>query len=285
MASALERLGKIGTLYSLPEVYTQLRGVLNNPDYSMSDIAAVISSDAGVTARLLKLVNSAFYGFAAEIQKVSHAIALTGTQQLQDLVLATSVTKTFEGVSSELMNMETFWNGNVYCGVVARTMASYCGIYDIERLFVVGLLSDIGHLVMYQQLPELSQQSILLSREKGIALYLAEREIFGFDYAQVGGELTRQWQLPTVLQGAIRYHLEPTESEDHAVLAAIVHIARMMSIAAQANSNVEIQDLQVRTEVWELLGLTPDECGKLCESVEEKVGKITSQIFPEGNFA
>ena len=80
-----------------------------------------------------------------------------------------------EPISSELMNMGTFWYKSVYCGVVARLLASRCGLFDSEQLFVTGLLSDIGHLVMYQQLPELSQQSIVRSREEGVALYKVER--------------------------------------------------------------------------------------------------------------
>ena len=285
MAKALDQLGNTATLYSLPEVYYRLRGVLDNPDYSMADVVAVISSDPGMTARLLKLVNSAFYGFKAEIHTVSHAIGIIGTQQLQDLVLATSVTKTFEGISSELMNMGTFWHSSVYCGVVARLLATRCDIFDSEKLFVIGLLSDIGHLVMYQQLPELSQQAIEKAREEGVALYKVEREIFGFDYAQAGGELTQQWHLPRIMQDAIKYHPTPTESEDHALLASIVHVAREFSLADQANTNVEIQDLQVRSEVWELLGLTPDECATLREGVEEQVREITNLLFPETKTA
>lgn len=285
MNSALDQLGEISPLYSLPEVYYRLRVVLSNPNYVKADVVAVIGSDAGVTARLLKLVNSAFYGFATEIHTVSHAIGMIGTKKLQDLVLATAVTEAFEGVSCELMNMNTFWYSNVYCGVVARKLASYCGIFDSERLFFVGLLSDIGHLVMYQQLPELSQQSILLSREKGVALYEAEREIFGFDYAQVGGELARQWNLPRVLQDAIGHHLEPTESEDNPVLASVVHLARELSNADQSSSNVEIQDLRLRTDVWQLLGLDPEKCAILCEGVEDKVDEIASLIFPKAKIA
>jgi len=269
------------TLYSLPGVYYRLRGVLDNPDYSMADVVAVISGDPGMTARLLKLANSAFYGFTAEIHTLSHAIGMIGTQQLQDLVLATSTTKTFEGMSSELMNMDTFWYSSVYCGVVARLLASRCGIFDSEQLFVTGLLSDIGHLVMYQQLPELSEQSIVRSREEGVALYKVEREILGFDYAQAGGELARQWRLPSILQYSIKYHLEPTESEDYALLASIVHIARALAIANQANENVEIQGLQVKPEVWELLGLIPDDSDTLFECAEEQVGEIFSLMFPK----
>jgi len=285
MANALDQLGNTATLYSLPGVYYRLRGVLDNPNYSMADVVAAISSDPGMTARILKLANSAFYGFTVEVHTVSHAIGMIGTRQLQDMVLATSTTKTFEGISSELMNMGTFWYRSVYCGVVARLLASRCGLFDSEQLFVTGLLSDIGHLVMYQQLPELSQQSIVRSREEGVALYKVEREIFGFDYAQAGGELTRQWRLPRILQCSIKYHLKPTESEGYALLASIVHIARALSMADQENENVEIQDLQVKPEVWELLGLIPEESGVLCEGVEEQVGEIFSLMFPKTKIA
>ena len=280
MEKALDRLGNIATLYSLPEVYYQLRVTLDNPNYSITDVAAVIGSDPGMTARLLKLANSAFYGFASKIYSVSHAIGMIGIQQLQDLVLATSVTKTFAGISSELMNMDSFWQKSIRCGVVARLLASRCGVFDSERLFVTGLLCEIGHLVMYQQLPELSQQSILQSREKGVALHEVEREIFGFDYAQAGGELMRQWRLPGILRSAIRYQLDPTESSDYPLAASIVHVARELVTLAESGGDVNSQDLRVSDEVWAILGVTPDECIRICEDAEQQVAEITELIFP-----
>ncbi len=280
MEKALDRLGNIATLYSLPEVYYQLRVTLDNPDYSITDVAAVIGSDPGMTARLLKLANSAFYGFASKIYSVSHAIGMIGIQQLQDLVLATSVTKTFAGISSNLMNMDSFWQKSIRCGVVARLLASRCGVFDSERLFVTGLLCEIGHLVMYQQLPELSQQSILRSREEGVALYEVEREIFGFDYAQAGGELTRLWRLPGILQSPIRYQLEPTVSSDYPLAASIAHVARKLATPAENGVDEKSHDLQVSDEVWTILELTPDECVRSCEDAELQVAEISELIFP-----
>ena len=205
---------------------------------------------------------------------------MIGIQQLQDLVLATSVTKTFAGMSSELMNMDSFWHKSIHCGVVARLLASRCGVFDSERLFVTGLLCEIGHLVMYQQLPELSQQSILRSRQEDMALHEVEREIFGFDYAQAGGELTRLWRLPGILQSAIRYHLEPTETSDYPLAASIVHVAQMLATQAASGGNVKSEDLQVSDEVWAILGVTPDECIGICEDVGLQVAEISELIFP-----
>ncbi len=277
---SLELLSNSTNLYSLPDVYYRLRSVLDNPDNSMAEVVSVISTDADMTARLLKLVNSAFYGFESRIYSVSNAIGMIGTQQLQDLVLATSVTKTFAGISSDLMNMAAFWYNSVYCGVAARLLASRSNFFDCERLFIAGLLCDIGHLVMYQELPELSQQSIRKSRESNAALHEVEREIFGFDYAQVGGMLTRQWNLPRILQHAIRYQLNPTGSEDYFLAAAIVHISRELTTAVEADAGTEPQDLQIGAEIWDLIGLSPNACTSLCEEVEAQVGEISNMIFP-----
>ena len=280
MDKALDRLASIATLYSLPEVYYQLRATLDNPDYSMTDVEAVISSDPGVTTRLLRLANSAFYGFASKIYSVSQAIRMFGIQQLQDLVLATSVTRTFAGISSELINMDTFWHQSIHFGVVARLLATRCGVFDSERLFVAGLLCEIGHLVMYQQLPEFSQQSILRSREEDVPLHEVEREIFGFDYAQAGGELTRLWRLPLILQSAIRYQLEPTASSDYLLAASIVHIARRLATSESVSEDVKSRDPQISDEVWAILEMTPDECTRVCEDAELQVAEISELIFP-----
>ena len=279
MDTALERLGNIETLYSLPEVYYQLRETLDNPDFYMEDVVSVISSDPGMTARLLRLVNSAFYGFTSKIYSVSHAIGMIGIQTLQDLVLATSVTKTFSGMSSDLMNMDIFWYHSVHRGVVARLLASRCGVFDSERLFVTGLLSEIGHLVMYQQLPELSQQSILRSRTESVPLHEVEREIFGFNYAQAGGELTRVWRLPGILQDAIKYQLDPTESEDHPLAASIVHVARAMSTRLQADEKALPWYDGVSDKVWEILDVVPEDCDLLITEAEKQVHEISELIF------
>jgi len=277
---SIELLNSSTSLYSLPDVYFRLRNVLDNPDYSMAEVVSVISTDVGLTARLLKLVNSAFYGFKSKIYSVPNAIGMIGTQQLQDMVLATSVTRTFAGIPSDLMDMDDFWYKSIYCGVAARLLASRCDFFDCERLFIAGLLCDIGHLVMYKELPELSQQSIRKSRESDAALQDVEQEIFGFDYAQAGGVLTRQWKLPRILQHAIRYQLNPTGSEDYFMAAAIVHISRELTTAVEADPGTGPRDLNISPEIWELIELSPNECDSLYEEAKAQVGEISNLIFP-----
>ena len=104
-ATALERLGEATRLFSLPDIYFKLKSVLDDPDFAMDDVADVMASDPGMTARLLKLVNSPFFGIEARIDTVPRAVNMLGTQQIHDLVLATSVTEAFAGISTDIMDM------------------------------------------------------------------------------------------------------------------------------------------------------------------------------------
>ena len=160
MSTIWEQVTAGAKLISLPDIYLRLRSVLDDPDFSMSEVADVISRDPGMTARLLRLVNSAYFGLAAKIETVTRATSLLGTQQVHDLVLATSVADTFEGMSSEVMDMQRFWRRSIHCGILSRQLANKCNVLDSERLFVAGLLRDIGHLVMYQTIPLQSQQAM-----------------------------------------------------------------------------------------------------------------------------
>ena len=132
-------------LISFPDVYLRLKDILDDPDFAMAEIAVAISQDPGITLRLLRLVNSSLYGFSAKIETVSRAITLLGTQQVHDLVLATSVAQAFKGMSTAVMDMQRFWKGSVYCAVTSRQLAALCGGCDKERLFVAGILHDIDY--------------------------------------------------------------------------------------------------------------------------------------------
>ena len=153
MASAEQIARSTNALITLPAVYLRARAALQDPNASLAEAADVIACDPAMTARLLRIANSAFFGFAAPVQTVARAVNLLGTEQVHDLLLATSVSSVFAGVSRELVDMEVFWRRGVLCGVAARLLAARCNVLDSERLFVEGLLHDIGHLVLYRQLP------------------------------------------------------------------------------------------------------------------------------------
>lgn len=230
-------------LNSLPEIYRQINDLVDDPYCSVNDISKVISTDPSLTARLLKLVNSPFYGFPSQISTVSRAIAVVGIQELRDLVLATSVTRMFKGIPKDLIDMGQFWRQSIYCGLVARAIASRCNNANRERLFVAGILHKIGALVLYKKTPELSREAVSRVQFNGEVLYQAEEDVFGFNHADVGGELIRQWKLPRKLETAVEHHLFPADHHDNSIDTAIIHLANLIATALQSDGGEVVPKL------------------------------------------
>lgn len=282
MNKTFREVTKAAKLISLPDIYLRLRAILDDQDYNMAEVAVVISQDPALTLRLLRIVNSSLYGFTAKIETVSRAITLLGTQQIHDLVLATSVAQAFSGMSSDIMNMNRFWRQSVFCAVTCRQLAALHPRCDRETLFVSGLLHDIGHLIMYQAIPDLSQQALIAAREAGQPLHKVERELFGFDYAEVGADLMQQWTLPERLRETTRFHTEPKQAENYPLEAALVHLGSLLSRAKDGQTEFNDGALTVEPWAWEVTGLTLKVCNSLNEQIKSEAREVQQLIFANG---
>ncbi len=282
MSTVWEQLAANARLVSLPDVYLRLRSVLDDPNSNLADVVDVVGNDPAMTTRLLRIVNSAYFGLGNEIDTVSRAVGLLGTQEVHDLVLAASVAKSFEGISSELMDMQRFWRQGVRRAIIGRELAVLCNVLDGERLFVAGLLSDIGHLYIYQLAPQKAQQAIELAQVQGIPLYKAEQALLGTDYARVGGELMRRWQLPQSLWEPTEFQVEPTGSQEYELFTSLVHIAIHLADGADKDLDTAICLAGVWAHAWEVTGLSAAQCGDLSERIESQVDSVTQLMFPAG---
>ena len=280
MTTAQELISRNGKLFSLPDLYFRLKSILDNPEFSVHEVTQLLGKDPGMTARLLRLVNSPFFGYAAKIETVSRAVAMLGSQQVHDLVLASSVTQTFAGMSSEVMDMGLFWRNSIHCAAAARLLASNCNVIDSERLFVAGLLCDIGHLIIYQQLPGRAQQASERARQQEQQLFIVEREVLGFDYAHVGGLLARQWELPWTLREAIEFHVEPARCEKCPLETSIVHIAHVVTTTLRGAAAASPDALRVDPWVWGITGLLPEQCLAIGADAEQQANQVVDLILP-----
>jgi putative nucleotidyltransferase with HDIG domain len=214
------------------------------------------------------------YGLTTQVDTVSRAVTVLGTQQVRDLALATSACKTFEGIPNDLVSMDSFWEHSILCALCARTIAMDCLKRQREAVFVAGLLHDIGQLVMYHLLPDLSRQALeaCLDGPMGLESHEAEREIIGFDHAEVGGELAHRWALPTNLQECIAYHHDPAQAKQNRVETAIIHIANSIAALAELNSQ-ELEDApRIHDIAWELTGLDEEIIAPTIASAQAQLG-------------
>jgi putative nucleotidyltransferase with HDIG domain len=269
-------------IFSLPKIYFELHEALNDPDKTFQDLGDIISFDPALSARLLKIVNSPFYGFPSKIDTISHAISVIGMDQLTDLALATLVIYQFRGIPSSLFNMEKFWRHSMACGVVARSIAEFQGEKNIERFYLAGILHDIGRLVIFKQEPALARDAFYRSKEQRENIYLSERKLMGFDHADVGRELLKAWHLPPGLVEAVGCHHQPQTAKEFPVDAAIIHTSDYIIHVLQAVSDAEFSEPQLYPNSWEIIGLTPDDFEFMKEKVIRQYQGIVS-MFIDGS--
>ena len=263
----------ISELVSLPEACIRINEMVDDPTYSAEDIGKVISSDPGLTVRILKIANSPFYGFSTEVDTVSRAITVLGTVQLRDLVLASSACKTFDGIPNDLMSMDDFWYHSIFCGITARKLVNSCMLGRGEALFVAGLLHDVGQLILFNRCPLEAKKVLIRAKvtHSESELHLIEQQIIGFDHMDVGAVLTKQWKLPPCLQECVSFHHTPSKAIVFPQEVAIVHIAQAITNFAGKNS-IEGHDIdEVEDGAWEIAGLSP-------EIVEETIKEVELEI-------
>jgi putative nucleotidyltransferase with HDIG domain len=253
----IDLVSSVGELVTLPDVFIRINQLVENPDSTIGDIAQAVSQDPAFTVRLLRVANSPLYGLTSSIDTVSKAVSIIGTGRIRNLALSTALAESFSGLSNSLVSMENFWRHSLYCGLAAKKLAKLAGRCDSEAVFTAGLLHDIGELVIFSRKPELAKEALLLVLDSAdeLALYEAERQVMGFDHAQVGGELAHQWHLPPMLAECIACHHDIHVAKNYPRENALVHIANILAQMAEVRT-LEITDVApINPDAWKIAGL------------------------------
>ncbi|MCZ6513119.1 MAG: HDOD domain-containing protein [Nitrospinae bacterium] len=240
---------------SLPEIFMMINEVVNDPTSSFSDISRVVNLDPALSARLLKIVNSSFYSFPSNIDTVTHAISVIGTEQLHDLALATTILSTFKGIPDTIVNMNLFWRHSMGVAIIARNLAIHCRETNPERFFLAGILHDIGRLIILENLPEESKEIVSRQTEVGGIMWQIEREVLGFDHADVGAALAHAWKLPLSLEEIIGNHHNPARSKRYPLETTIIHLADIIAKAMELGTSGDIHVSPLDEKSWEQLKL------------------------------
>ena len=271
-------------LVSLPHIYLRVKGVMEDPETSMADLTAVVSHDPALIARLLKLANSAFFGFTTKIDTIDRAVNLLGAQQIHDLVLATTVADAFSKMSPHTITMHDFWTGSIHCGLLAKSFGSACGLFDAERFFVEGLLYDLGHLILDQCVPEACAGAFARAHEEARPVHLVEREMIGCDYAQVGAALMESWSFPGGFVEAVRWQNEPAEATAFALEAAVMHTSIAMLRADRTELDCDAVFAMLDPSAVEVTGATADILSGVRTEAAEALTETVELLFPQARL-
>lgn len=266
-------------LVSPPATYAQLDALIQDDSASADDISQVINTDPALTTRLLKIVNSPYYGFPSQISTISRAITIVGTSELTQLVLATSVINAFRGIPEDLIKMSDFWRHSIACAITASLIAKKCKIPAAEQFFIAGLLQNIGSLVIYQVIPELAKEAITSSLFGSETLDESERRLIGFDHTEVGEALAKKWRLPAALTETIRHHHTPSQAELFPIEAAIVHLADIMVTATGIFGHSGDHHVpKLDPQAWAELKLDEQQLPDIMQQVTDKIDDLTSTL-------
>jgi len=268
-------------LASLPNIYFQISESLRNPRSSAAYVAEVISKDVALAAKLLRMVNSPFYGFAQKIDTLSRAVTIVGTTQLTNLALGLSVISVFEGIPEKSFTLKEFWFHSVACGILARLLAARVGLEGDEKFFVAGLLHDIGRLVMLRNHPRRASEVLSLAASGRKSLVDVEKSVWGCTHADIGGRMLRKWGLPDFLAEMVANHHGPKNSTLPRQ-AAVVCVADFMAHGLDMGESGPTLVPELVPAAWDSLGIPVSELGELTRKAERQADTIMAAFFPKG---
>jgi len=264
---------------SLPEVFYLFKEAVENPDSTFEELGEIVASDLGLTTRLLRIVNSPFYGFSNQVGTIPHAISIIGSRQLNDLVLSTCIIDRFKKIPPKAMDMQLFWEHGIACGLAAKIIANHLNMINPDSIFVAGLLHDIGRLIICLNSPAIFSEVFLKAELENKSLLEVENKIMGFGHDQVGEELLRRWRLPKIHQEAVRYHHNPIEAPLFDKEACVVNIANYIAASLTLGSSGDLSAPKINEKAMKILEIENE--GFLLSVLEETKEKhqITIEAF------
>lgn len=248
-------LGKI-KLAELPSIVFELNEVLSDPLSTADDLAQIVSKSPSLTAVLLKIANSSYYGVTSRIETISRAVTMIGTREISSLALAICTVSVFKGVPENILDMHSFLKHSFTCGLISRIIAASLDIRQTEQLFVSGLLHDIGRVIIYTHYPEQGKSILSHCISTKDLLYKEEIKYLGCTHSDVAGYLLHLWNFPSIITNSVSNHHNPRRAHNQ-IFATIVHLSDIIVNALGIGSSGERYVPPLHYESWEKLDLSP----------------------------
>lgn len=221
-------------VFVLPDAVIRLKECMDDSAASIDDIAEIIAFDPGLTSQLLKVANSALYRFPNKIETISKALQVIGTRSAYDLALAYGITHAFNDIDAKIIDLDKFWEQSVSCALLAKYFAENRHIREPERLFVSGLLHNVGELVVVALMPHEAKRCLAFNAR--VTPAELQQAILGFTYAELSAALVRKWNIPeSIIRPVSLIHDTDSGIEDEDV-----QILQLSYVLALDNVNPEV---------------------------------------------
>jgi HD-like signal output (HDOD) protein len=267
VAKAVQQVTQIATL---PEVTAKIIQVVEDPRSTARDLQNIIKHDVALSAKILKVVNSAFYGLPRQVSSVDRAIVLLGLSTVKNIAVATSVAKLFSGSEiSRNFTSKHLWQHSLACGVFCKMIAQQKKMENTDEMFVAGLMHDLGIIVEKQVYPDELSTVIEKTFDTNANLCQVEQEILGADHQTFGTALATKWKFPHLFQLSTGYHHQPLKaSEQYRPITSIIHLADVLAYKKQIGFTMT--NIVFDTETLHILDFSDEQIAEMFAAFDEK---------------
>jgi putative nucleotidyltransferase with HDIG domain len=267
-------MNQVKSFPGMPATAARLMPLLQNPDSSASKIEDTLKYDPGLTANILKLTNSAYFGLPSRVSSVRQAIMLLGWKRLLQLVMTMCMSALMKKpVPGYDLPRGELWRHSVAVSVAADLLVRSLSISDADEVFTAALLHDIGKLVLGDYVQgDLEKIEGMVS--KGISFEVAEYVVLGTNHADIGARILHNWSLPQELVNAVSWHHDPETCDKYCLLSDVVHLANIVGRRVGYGKGRNGQPVEPSLEVIDRLGINQGHIDKLAEQTRQEVGKL-----------
>lgn len=270
---------RVVDLPTLPQVVTKIMQLIEDPRSTARSIHVVMQNDPALAAKILKLVNSSFYGLPNRITSIQQAITILGFNTIKSLAISASVFDLF-GMGMDTFSYEAFWTQSIGCAGVCHHVGKQVKYRDLDSVFVVGLLHGIGKLILDQYAPVEFQEILQRAKDQGLSFEDAERQVIDTSYADIGYWLAVQWKLAELVQNSVMYQNRLEEAPEEAKdLVAVLQISRYLCRVTDCGAGGDFDEPTVPEAACAVFGLEGATVAELTEEVREKVVAQTGDFM------
>lgn len=258
-------------LPSLPEIYVRVSELLESDTSTAHQIGAAVQTDIALTTKLLKMINSAYYGVPNEVTSISQAVSLLGRQLLKEVLMGSVLSVVFSGMDIANFSVRDFWRHSIKTAIIARHLAMQnAHIIDHEAFFTAGLLHDTGRLILARVASDELAEIDGLMKVDGMDVVELETEKLGVSHTEVGAALMRKWGMPGMLTQCVEKHHEVEHLGPFAIDTGIVYLANKLSKHEPASDDDEMESILSTITNWDKTGCTLEQITIACQLADEQ---------------
>lgn len=268
-----QAMAKVTEISSLPEITSRIVEVVEDPRATAHDMHEIVKNDPALAAKILKVVNSAFYGLPSQIASLDRAIVMLGLSAVKNIALAASLVRLFTpGKLSEQFSARDLWRHCIGVGVCGRMLTKAASGIQNDEAFVAGLVHDMGLLIQYQVFPEKLREIVDRCMTATADFVALERRIIGADHQAIGGALAQKWKFPPTLRCVISHHHNPSSLKpEFQKLTTLIRVSDIICCEQQYGFYLTASGQVIEPEMLELIGVTEEQVATIREELPAQI--------------